>query len=144
MCIMFVYIVKKLFVIMIWMFFHVNDGFQNKKSLDLSKFILEFVLCLAPKSGSGSHTCQPSVIRTETPSQRWKAPSFDDHLEIKKLHINLVIKSENPLELIFAPFRYFVSLLCTAVYGWRDLWLARTADYIVVPCMPVHSWPSQH
>ena len=86
------------------------------------------------------HTCQPSVIRTETPSfwHRWKppsrrrkppsrrrkSPSFDCHLDINNIAYNYG-HQEWKLKGIFAPFRHFVSPLDAQ----RGLWLATTCDH---------------
>ena len=79
----------------------------------------------------GTHTCQPSVIRTESPSfchglkppsRRRKSPSFDDHFEIKKkLRTYLVIKSENSWYFL----RHFDILFLSCAERSIRLWLAR-------------------
>ena len=79
-----------------------------------------------------THTCQPSVIRKESPSfwhrrkppsRRRKSPSFDGHLDINKLRLFLVIKSENSREYS----RHVVILfLC---WTHSDLLLQTTLDH---------------
>ena len=75
------------------------------------------------------HTCQPSVIRTESPSfwHRWsrrrKSPSFDGHLDINKLRLFLVIKSENSREY---SHHFVILFLC---WTHTDLLLQTTLDH---------------
>ena len=98
------------------------------------------------------HTCQPSVIRTESPSfwhgwkppsRRRKSPSFDNHFEVKKncVHIGLPLfgNQERKLMVIFAAFRYFASQLSTTAYPSQALH-PRLVSRTFIPDLVITLW----